>query len=184
MIYEYFRATRAHEATGNYRILFSFRLYFAMYEQENVRNNEPPNYSRLKSLVRRHMDQTMRARNFRARNEIVGGGAVTKSQKGRKVSVERKVGVCYQWKAIAQCSKGDSCSFIHDRASGNRCNRSLLHQKRRHRLTERNPQNVQVAEEKVFLEQKAELCADISLQESVRTRHVIIGTSRVSQLQG
>ena len=38
----------------------------------------------------------------------------------RKASVERKVGECYQWKAIGQCSKGDSCSFSHDPASGNR----------------------------------------------------------------
>ena len=45
---------------------------------------------------------------------------MTKSQKGRIVSVERKVGECYQWKALGQCSKGDSCSFSHDRASGNR----------------------------------------------------------------
>ena len=53
----------------------------AMYEQENKRNNEPPSYSRLKTTVGRHIDQTMRTRNFRVRNEIVERGAVTKSQK-------------------------------------------------------------------------------------------------------
>ena len=77
----------------------------AMYEQENVRNNEPPNCSRLKTMVRRQIDQTMRTRNFRALSEIVERGAVTKSQIGRKDSVERKVRECYQWKAIGQCSK-------------------------------------------------------------------------------
>ena len=92
----------------------------ALYEQENIRNNEPQSYSRLKTTVRRHMDQTMRTRSFRARNEIVERGAVTKSQEGRKASVERKVGECYQWKASGQCSKGDSCSFSHDPACGNR----------------------------------------------------------------
>ena len=50
-------------------------------------------------------------------------------------------------------------------------NRPLLHRKHRHRLTERNPQKVQVAEGKV-----PQFRADISLGESVRTRHVIIGT--------
>ena len=30
------------------------------------------------------------------------------------------MGECYQWKVIGQCSKGDSCSFSHDPASGNR----------------------------------------------------------------
>ena len=45
--------------------------------------------------------------------------AVTKSQKGRKAYVERKVGECFQWKTHGQCSKGDSCSFSHDiQASG------------------------------------------------------------------
>ena len=53
----------------------------AMYEQENVRNHEPPNYSRLKTKVRRHIDQTMRTCNFRARSEVVERGEVTKSQK-------------------------------------------------------------------------------------------------------
>ena len=55
-------------------------------------------------------------------------------------------------------------------------NRPLLHQKRRHRLTERNLQKVQVAEEKVFLEKETEFRADVSSGESIRTRHVIFGT--------
>ena len=91
-----------------------------LYEQENIRNNEQPSYSRLKTSVRRHIDQTSRTRNFRAQNKIVERGAVTTSRKGRKVSAMRKVEECYQWKAIGQCSKGDSGSFSHDRASGNR----------------------------------------------------------------
>ena len=45
-------------------------------------------------------------------------------------------------------------------------NRPLLHEKRRHRLTERNHQKVQVAEERDHQEQEAE----ISSGESVRTR--------------
>ena len=91
----------------------------AMYEQEIIRNNEQPNYSRLKIAVRRHIDQQTRTRNIRARNEIVERGAVTKRPKGRKAVVERTVGECHQWKAIGQCSRGDSCSFSHEEASGN-----------------------------------------------------------------
>ena len=106
----------------------------ALYDQETVRNNEQPSYSRLKTSVRRHIDQTMRTRNFRARTEIVERGAITTSQKGRKASVERKVGECYQWKASGQCSKGDSCS-------------SLLEQEERFRAAIGHPpvcQNLQV----------------------------------------
>ena len=62
-------------------------------------------------------------------------------------------------------------------------NRPLLHQKRRHRLTERYAQKVQAAEEKVLQEQEAGFRAEISLGESARTRHVTFGTSRVSQGQ-
>ena len=73
----------------------------------------------IKESVKLHIDQTIRTRNFRVRNEIVEQGAVTKSQKGKKAHVDAKVGVCFQWTANGQCSKGDSCSFRHDLASGN-----------------------------------------------------------------
>ena len=47
-------------------------------------------------------------------------GTVTKSHKGKKANAESRVGECYQWKAIGHCSKGGSCSFRHEPASGNR----------------------------------------------------------------
>ena len=93
----------------------------------------------------------MRTRNFRARNDVVERGSVTKSQKGKEAYVEMKVGECFQWKAHGQCSRGDSCNFSHDpRAPGNRGksqrqkdDRLLLHPTRRqNRLTasDKNPQ--------------------------------------------
>ena len=81
----------------NCRILFSFKTVLAMYDQETFRNKGQPSYSRLKTAVRLHIDQAMRARSCRARNEIVERGMVTKSQKeknlrwkesGRMLSVE------------------------------------------------------------------------------------------------
>ena len=65
--------------------------------------------------VKPHIDQMMRTRNFRVRSEVVERGSVTKSQKGKKAHVERKVRECVEWKAHGQCSKGDSCSFSHDK---------------------------------------------------------------------
>ena len=100
MIYQYFRATGAHEAVQGLSKLFSISLQndddvrwgqallsptemvleglyksklkdsvqlqtvLALYDQETVRNNEKPSYSRLKTCVRLHVDQTMRTRNF------------------------------------------------------------------------------------------------------------------------
>ena len=69
----------------------------ALYEQETTRNNEQLWYSRMKTSVRRHVDQKLRTRNFRARNEIVERGVVNKRHKkgekparrGRKVFERR-----------------------------------------------------------------------------------------------
>ena len=45
--------------------------YKSKLQTREYRNNEQPSSSRLKTPVRRHVDQTTRTRNFRARNEIV-----------------------------------------------------------------------------------------------------------------
>ena len=85
----------------------------ALYDQETARTREP-NYYILKTAVKLHIDQMMRIRNFRVRNDVVEGRLVTKSKKGKIAYVERKVGECFQWKAHGPCSKGNSCSFSHD----------------------------------------------------------------------
>ena len=54
-----------------------FQTALTMYEQENIRNNERPNDSRLKTPVRRHIDQT----------------TVIKSHKGKKANAERRVAI-------------------------------------------------------------------------------------------
>ena len=88
------------------------------------------------------------------------------------------MGECFQWKAIGQCSKGDSCSFSLDTDAirDKKDNRPLLHQKRKHRLMGRYRQKVQAAEERALLEQKARFRAEISFGTSVRIRHVMFGT--------
>ena len=43
-----------------------------------------------------------------------GTGAVVKNRKGLS-GVEGGKGTCYQWKEKSQCSKGDLCSFRHER---------------------------------------------------------------------
>ena len=65
----------------------------ALYDQETARNSGKPNYSQLKTAVKLHIDQMMRTRNFRVRTDVVQRGSVTKSQKGKKAYVERKVRV-------------------------------------------------------------------------------------------
>ena len=85
----------------------------SMFNQEFDRDRLMPSYRRVKTMVRRQNDQMIRTRKRKARKERIEKVFLVKSQKGRKVCVEWKVGECCQWKATAQCSRGDSDSFSH-----------------------------------------------------------------------
>ena len=72
-----------------------------------------PDYHRLKTMVKRGIEQNLSMKDFEARNGIFETSAVVKNQ-GTKQREQRSLGDCWQWKANGQCSKGDSCSFRHD----------------------------------------------------------------------
>ena len=98
----------------------------AMYEQEIDRDRAMSNYQRVKTMVRIHTGQTIRTRNFRVRNGRIGTGVLVNSLKGKNVSVEMRMGECFQWKANEQCSKGDSCSSCHGNNRGQPAKSSSL----------------------------------------------------------
>ena len=66
-----------------------------------------------------HIEQTQRSKNFRIENEITERGAVIKG-KGQNPSTKRKTGEYLQWRVTVSCSRGESCSFLHQLVSGNR----------------------------------------------------------------
>ena len=66
----------------------------ALYDQETARNKGKPNYWQLKTALKLHIDQLMRTRNFRVRNDVLERGSVTKSQK-------RKAHAC--WEESGRC---------------------------------------------------------------------------------
>ena len=72
-----------------------------------------PDYRRLKTMVKRSIEQNLRIKNFEARNGNYERNAVVKNQ-GTKHREQRTPGDCWQWKANGQCSFGDNCSFRHD----------------------------------------------------------------------
>ena len=72
-----------------------------------------PDYHRLKTMVKRNIEQSLRIKNFGARNGNYERNAVVKNQ-GTKQREQRSLGYCWQWKANGQCSQGDNCSFRHD----------------------------------------------------------------------
>ena len=75
----------------------------AMYDHETYRDRAMPIYQRLKIMVTRHIGQMIRTRNSGARNARMETGVLVKSQNRKNVSVERRMGECYQWKANGRC---------------------------------------------------------------------------------
>ena len=72
-----------------------------------------PEYHRLKTMVKRSIEQDFRNQNFGARNGNYERNAVVKNP-GTKQSVRRILGDCWRWESNGQCSEGDNCSFRHD----------------------------------------------------------------------
>ena len=76
-------------------------------------DSSEPDYHRLKTMVKRSIEQNLRIKNFDARNGNYERNAVVKTQ-GTKQRWQRTPGDCWQWESNGQCSKGDNCSFRHD----------------------------------------------------------------------
>ena len=72
-----------------------------------------PDCQKLKTMVKRSIDQKLRFRNADARNDRIETGSVATNRRGQR-GVDRGQGECYQWKAKGQCSRGDKYSFWHD----------------------------------------------------------------------
>ena len=88
-----------------------------LYDLETHQKKLGPDYHRLKTMVKRSIEQEIRNRNFGARTGNYERNAVVKNQ-GTKQSGQRFLGDCWQWEDNGQCFKGENCSFRHD------CNKS------------------------------------------------------------
>ena len=84
-----------------------------LYDLEIHQKKLGPDYHRLKTMVKRSIEQEIRNKNFGIRNGNFEKNAVVKNQ-GTKQRVQRSPGDCWQWEANGQCVKGDNCSFRHD----------------------------------------------------------------------
>ena len=76
-----------------------------LYDLETHQKKLGPDYHRLKTMVKRSIEQNLRMKNFEARN----GNYETSAERE-----QRTLGDCWQWKTNGQCSKGDDCIFRHD----------------------------------------------------------------------
>ena len=84
-----------------------------LYDLETHQKKLGPDYHRLKTMVKRSIEQDNRNKNFGSRNGNFEKNAVVKNQ-WTKQRVQRILGDCWQWEANGQCVKGDNCSFRHD----------------------------------------------------------------------
>ena len=84
-----------------------------LYNIEIHQKTAGPDYHRLKTMVKRSIEQNLRNKNFEAANENFERNAVVKNQ-GTKQREQRTPGDCWQWETNGQCSEGDNCSFRHD----------------------------------------------------------------------
>ena len=85
-----------------------------LYNMKIHQKTAGPDYHRLKTMVKRSIEQNLRIKNFEARNGNYERNAVVKNQRVKKQRVQRILGDCWQWDSKGQCSRGDNCSFRHD----------------------------------------------------------------------
>ena len=84
-----------------------------LYNLEIHQKKAGPEYHRLKTMIKRSIEQNLRMMNFEARNGNLETSAVVNNHRAKQRE-QRILGDCWQWKANGQCSKGDKCSFRHD----------------------------------------------------------------------
>ena len=84
-----------------------------LYDLETHQKKLGTDYHRLKTMVKRSIEQEIRNKNFRARSGNFEKNAVVKNR-GTKQRVQRILRDCWQWETNGQCVKGNNCSFRHD----------------------------------------------------------------------
>ena len=115
-----------------------------LYELEIHQKKIGPDYHRLKTMVKRSIEQDLRNKNFGARSGYYERNAVVKNQ-GTKQRGQRILGDCWQWESNGQCSRGDNCSFRHDinkrgkMTQPNPSSNSFMHQNERKTSRTRSP---------------------------------------------
>ena len=145
-----------------------------LYDLETQKKLEP-GYHRLKTMVKRSIEQEIRNKNFGSRNGNFEKNAVVKNQ-GTKQRVQRILGDCWQWEANGQCVKGDNCSFRHDMNKRGKVTRQIrLRILSCSRMSE-NHREPGVPEAEVLAVERLDGLARMTLEELAITHFVKNGT--------
>ena len=103
------------EGLYNLRIRESEKLktVLELYDLETHHKKIGPDYHRLKTMVKRSIEQDFRNKNFGTRNRNYERNAVVMNP-GTKHRGQRILGDWWRWETNGQSVKGDNCSFHHD----------------------------------------------------------------------
>ena len=95
------------ESLYKLRIRESAKLKTALdlYDMEIHQKISVPNYQKLKTMVKRSIDQKLRLRNIHARHGRIKTGAVVKNRKGMS-GVEGGKGICFRWEETRPVFEG------------------------------------------------------------------------------
>ena len=80
-----------------------------LYDLEIHQKKLGPDYHRLKTMVKRSIEQEIRNKNFGPETEIMRRTPWSKIREQKRI-----LGDSWQWETNGQCVKGDNCSFRHD----------------------------------------------------------------------
>ena len=92
------------------------KTVLGLYNMEIHQKKIGPDYHRLKTMVKRSIEQSLRMKNFEARNGNFKTIAVVKNQVTKQRG-QRILGDCWQWETNGQCSKGDNLISVQNRHS-------------------------------------------------------------------
>ena len=84
-----------------------------LYDLEMHQKKLGPDHHRLKTMVKRSIEQDIRNKNLGASSGNYERNAVVKNQVTKQRG-QRILGDCWHWEVNGQCFKGDNCSFRHD----------------------------------------------------------------------
>ena len=96
-----------------------------VFEMEIHQKISRPKFQKLKTMLKRSVDQKLRLRNYDARRGKVETGAEG------SIGVARGNGECHQWKGKGQCAKGDQYSFRHESNDRAKCVEKTKRQRRK-----------------------------------------------------
>ena len=85
-----------------------------LYDLETHQKKLGPDYHRLKTMVKRSIEQEIRNKNFLGAELEILRRTPWSRIKGQNSVYKRILGDCCQWEFNGQSSRGDNCSFLHD----------------------------------------------------------------------